>query len=103
MQLGPHSAMPASTQIAAMRASRARPGKAAIVDHRGFHAALGGGFERGEDALVTEAEDRDIRRFRKLGGARVAGAVEDARVIRIDRKDPAGKPDMLARTLARFR
>jgi hypothetical protein len=60
---------------------------------KAFHAALGGGFERGEDALAAEAEDRDIRRFRKLGGARVAGAVEDARVIRIDRKDPAGKPD----------
>ena len=78
MQLGPHSAMPASTQIAAMRACsaqafRALLGKAAIVDHRGFHAALGGGFERGEDALVAEAEDCDIRRFRKLGGARVAG------------------------------
>src|SRR5947209_5125904 len=51
----------------------------------------------GEDALVAEAEDRDIRRFRKLGGARVAGAVEDARVIRVDRKDPAGKPDTFER------
>ena len=89
--------MPASTQNRSMRACspafRALLGKAAIVDHRGFRAALGGGFERGEDALVAEAEDRDIRRFRKLGGACVAGAVEDARVIRVDRKDPAGKPD----------
>ena len=24
-----------------------------VPDHRGFHAALGGGFERGEDALVS--------------------------------------------------
>src|SRR6185437_8647507 len=72
-------------------------GKAAIVNHRGFHAALGGGSECGQDALVAEAEDRDIRLFRKLGGARVAGAVEDARVIRVDRKDPAGKPDTFER------
>src|SRR5580704_3216112 len=28
---------------------------------------------------------------------RVAGAVEDARVIRVDRKDPAGKPDTFER------
>src|ERR1700738_1897980 len=50
-----------------------------------------------QDALVAEAEDRDIRRFRKLGGARVAGAVEDSRVIRVDRKDPAGKSDTFER------
>src|SRR5437868_4649567 len=62
-----------------------------------IHAALGGGFERGEDALVAEAEDHDIQRFRKLGGARVARSVEDARVIRVDRKDPAGKPDTFER------
>src|SRR5436305_11987130 len=62
-----------------------------------IHAALGGGFERGEDALVAEAEDRDIRRFRKLGGARVARSAEDARVIRVDRKDPPGKPDRFER------
>jgi len=50
---------------------------------------------------VAEAEDLDIRRFRKLGGARVAGAVEDARVIRIDRKDPAGKPDTSSEAMIR--
>src|SRR5438105_1604218 len=46
---------------------------------------------------MAEAEHRQIRDFRRLGYGRIARPAEDGRVVRVDRKDPAGKADAVER------
>src|SRR5205823_4047679 len=72
-------------------------GEAAVVDHGATDAALGGGDEGVEHEPMTEAENRYIRRFRRVGDARVAFTAEHAWVVRVDRKDSAGKADAVER------
>ena len=72
-------------------------GKAAVINHRGADAVLGGGDERVEHPLVAHAEQRHVGALRQFGYGRPTAPAEHRRVIGIDRIDRAAKADALER------
>jgi hypothetical protein len=60
-------------------------------------AALCPGHKGVDNALMTEAKHRDIRRLGKISDARITGSVQHHRVIRVDRVDAAGKTQTVER------